>query len=189
MDPAADSIPADDAVTLSPDPVLRTITFDVFEWACITLGADADEILSGESQARLPPAPEGGAAVPFLGVVLENFDAYDWGEVPASLRQLIAGHVAGHFWIDVSKEVAAYQVYRQYAAARNPQVPPPDRDGKRSHLRQSLSKLDPSEYYEVTARWPLRDLLIYMEASRLRRFYEEIEDAVRAAVRQGVSRN
>lgn len=43
-------------------------------------------------------------------------------------------------------------------------------------LRASLTRLDPSEYRELVYEWPLEDLLIWAEESRVQHSFDELED-------------
>lgn len=45
-------------------------------------------------------------------------------------------------------------------------------------LRAELTRLDPSEYHEVVCEWRVSQLLIYLEESRVRSEFDDMEDDV-----------
>lgn len=111
------------ALDINPKPRLREITWDVFERACLAIGADPDAMFSGQVESAPATVPV-SKAIAFLEVVLDNFDEYDFRAYPPEWLEVVAGKVAGVFFFQAAKvSVLRRAILNGLGLTRLPQPP------------------------------------------------------------------
>lgn len=85
-------------LTLSPNPVIKTVTYDVFDKGLTLLGVDTDKVLAGKialsSYVELPREN----IDTFFFVVLENYQAFrNWRDWPPDVAAVAAEMIAANF--------------------------------------------------------------------------------------------
>jgi len=87
---------------LRPDPVLRELTYDRFERACLMLGPEADPeaMFRGEVSLDQIKTPRLSEAPAFLELLLENYSRYDTRKMaPDRVEALLALVVSTFFFL------------------------------------------------------------------------------------------
>lgn len=88
-----------DAVELDPPLEIidaEDVTPKVFHRGCLYLGIDPDDVLAGKD-LELPTHPKWDHTTAFLKLVLENYEAYDFGEMRVDRFKSVLAVVAHHF--------------------------------------------------------------------------------------------
>lgn len=99
--------PGERTIRLDPPPVLKTITFDLADRGLQLLGVQIDSLLSGEEVRAQVPVTKGKE---FLQVVLENFDDYQFGEMPLTLFRGVVEVVAADFFFECLMNVKGLEL-------------------------------------------------------------------------------
>ena len=84
---------------IKPAPVVKDITFDIFERGCLLLGIDPDELLTGEFDTRDLPEPPLAKTKEFLSLVLTKPELYDVGSWEPDKARYFVSMVAVSFMV------------------------------------------------------------------------------------------
>lgn len=94
-------------ITLTPDPVLKDVTYALAEKALSMMNVDMPAFMRGEPCEAKPPV---GQARTFLRLVLENADVYDIDAWPLGRVRAVVEAVAAHFFFDCIKSLRGLEI-------------------------------------------------------------------------------
>ena len=152
------------------------LTWDRFERACLLLGIDAEGVFfSGPPSGEMSGVSlECGAAL----VALLSDEPVDTGALrPGDLAEQVALVVHGLFDAVVEAQKEA-QRYRKDLEKRYPYLFKQTVEDNGPPMRVVLSKFSPSDYAEVTQRWTLTEIYLWLLALKVQQFDDTIRSAV-----------
>lgn len=154
---------------------IKRLTWDRFERACLILGMDAEALFFGSAVGDVPDLSLADGAVL---VRLLSTEAVDTGALtPAELTERSAEAVRGLFRTVSDAQTEAHR-YRLTLARRYPYLFKQEQEDPGPPMRVMLSKFSPVDYAEVTQRWSLSDIYLWLLAMKVQQFDSTMRDAI-----------
>lgn len=154
---------------------IKRLTWDRFERACLLIGIDAEALFFGSAIGDVPDLSlaDGAALVRLLST-----EALDTGAMrPAGLTERSTEAVMGLFRAVSDAQAEAHR-YRQTLEGRYPHLFKQKQEDSGPPMRVVLSKFSPVDYAEVTQRWSLSDIYLWLLALKVQQFDATIRDAI-----------
>ena len=154
---------------------IKRLTWDRFERACLILGIDAETLFFGATIGEVPDQSlADGAAL----VALLSREVLDTGAMtPADLSEC-ATEVMRGLLRAVSEAQAEAHRYRQTLEGRFPHLFKQKAEDPGPPMRVMLSQFAPVDYAEITQRWTIRDIYLWLLALKVQQFDSTMRDAI-----------